>query len=442
MYDGTIKAIENILPGDFLMGDDSTARRVLSTTKGQGKMFTIVPAFGDSYCVNDIHVLSLKCAYSPKKICFEAKTERFRVTWLQDHLLKTKSFNMSNYGSKEEARKAANRFLDGVPTTKVGDVLDIALNLYLGMPKQWKVCYKGYAVEVNFSNNKELPVDPYLVGLWLGDGDSTSPRITNDDKEIIDYLKITAEKMGIETKRVSKTITYSLTTGKPNGKNLFLTFLKEHNLISNKHIPHDYKTSSRENRLKLLAGLIDSDGYFSRNAYYELTLKSEKLADDIIFLARSLGFRSYKTKTEKTCTNSSTGPKRGTYFRFGISGSRLGDIPCLLPHKKANNKATRNELLTGFTVEEAGFDEFYGFTLDGNGRYLHSDFVVTHNTTELLRRIRRYTVAKRKCLVVKYKQDTRYSQESLATHDRYVNVIVALTEAGCGLGDTNSSLAY
>ncbi len=49
-------------------------------------------------------------------------------------------------------------------------------------------------------------------------------------------------------------------------------------------------------------------------------------------------------------------------------------------------------------------------------------------STELLRRIRRYTVAKRKCLVVKYKQDTRYSQESLATHDRYV---IGLVWAGC-----------
>jgi thymidine kinase len=39
-------------------------------------------------------------------------------------------------------------------------------------------------------------------------------------------------------------------------------------------------------------------------------------------------------------------------------------------------------------------------------------------STELLRRIRRYTIAKRKCLVIKYKKDTRYSEDSLATHDR------------------------
>ncbi len=41
-------------------------------------------------------------------------------------------------------------------------------------------------------------------------------------------------------------------------------------------------------------------------------------------------------------------------------------------------------------------------------------------TTELLRRIRRFTVANRTCLVIKYKQDTRYSEEHMSTHDKYV----------------------
>lgn len=91
---------------------------------------------------------------------------------------------------------------------------------------------------------------------------------------------------------------YSVTTGTKKGKpgrNPFLNFLKDNKLIDNKHIPNTYKFNSEEKRLKLLAGIIDSDGYYN-NGYYDFTLESEKLADDIIFVARSLGFKCLKKK--------------------------------------------------------------------------------------------------------------------------------------------------
>ena len=87
------------------------------------------------------------------------------------------------------------------------------------------------------------------------------------------------------------------------GCNYFLNILKEYNLINNKHIPLIYKCNSRENRLKLLAGLIDSDGSLTKDkCTFDFIQKSEKLIDDTIYLARSLGFACYKNKKQTSWT--------------------------------------------------------------------------------------------------------------------------------------------
>jgi hypothetical protein len=59
MYDGTIKKVQDIRPGDELMGDDSTPRNVLSTVRGISTMYTVEQQYGDPYTVNENHILSL-----------------------------------------------------------------------------------------------------------------------------------------------------------------------------------------------------------------------------------------------------------------------------------------------------------------------------------------------------------------------------------------------
>jgi intein/homing endonuclease len=113
-------------------------------------------------------------------------------------------------------------------------------------------------------------------------------------------------------------ITYYITTGYTGGrsdKNKLLNYLKYHNLINNKHIPEIYKCNSRENRLKLLAGLIDSDGSYDKvNNSLEITQKNKKLADDILFLVRSLGFRGTMKECTKSCMYKGE-KKTGQYHR-------------------------------------------------------------------------------------------------------------------------------
>lgn len=126
---------------------------------------------------------------------------------------------------------------------------------------------------------------------------------------------------------------------------------------SNKHIPDIYKHNSRKIRLEVLAGLIDSS--------VEFTQKNERVMNDVVYLAQSLGFNVKKTykKTGVCC----------------ISGEGIEDIPTLIK-KLVPRKQVKDVLVTSFETKYVGRDNYYGFTLDGNSRYLMGDFTVTHNS--------------------------------------------------------------
>lgn len=169
------------------------------------------------------------------------------------------------------------------------------------LPNSIRRLFKGYSMGLNFEE-QEIDVDPYILGYWLGDGHSNCTGITTAESEVIKYFEEYAEKNKLFFKKNGNSkYGYYVTSGKlkgPHGRNSFLNFLKNNNLINNKHIPDNYKMTSEENRLKLLAGLIDSDGHNARNTY-DFIFKSEKLADDIIFVARSLGFKAHKKQCKK-----------------------------------------------------------------------------------------------------------------------------------------------
>ena len=170
-------------------------------------------------------------------------------------------------------------------------------------------------------------------------------------------------------------------------KNTFLKALQNYKLINNKHIPYEYKCNSREIRLKLLAGIIDSFKTESFNGHYqeytkqyEITMKSEQVIDDIVDLCRSLGYACYKKECKKTCTNGKNGPVEGTYYRIQIFGNNLSEIPCLLDRKIAKDRTiNKNHMLYGIKIEKVQDNEYYGLTVDSNHRYILRDFTCSHN---------------------------------------------------------------
>jgi|694.fasta_scaffold02914_3 superfamily II DNA or RNA helicase len=330
MFDGTIKKVQDIKVGEQIMGDDSTSRKVLSTCTGTEQLYKIVPTKGDPYIVNESHILSLKYVQKRNK--------------------------------------------------KHGEILDISVLDYLNTSNDFKHNeVRGYRVPISFSTN-EVPLDPYMVGYWLGDGASDSARISCQDSTVLHYFHRNLGKYDLYLDYISQ-YDYRIRGTKPN---YFFKTLRDLNLIGNKHIPLIYKCNSREARLQILAGLIDSDGSAHRGGW-DFCQKNEKLFDDVLFLARSLGFACYKQKCIKTCTNAPGGPKIGNYFRCSISGAGIEDVPCKIHRKRLESREQiKNVLNVGIKVQKLGVGEYFGFEIDGNRRFVLGDFTVTHNTTVAL----------------------------------------------------------
>ena len=192
-------------------------------------------------------------------------------------------------------------------------VTEIAVKDYLLLSKKKQKLLKGYKVPVSFPE-KEVPHDPYMIGYWSA--------------------------------------------------------IKTNKKMICSSIPFIYKCNSRENRLKLLAGLIDGNRYLFKNGSLVFTENNVTLKDDIVFLARSLGFACYThvIKNKKA-------------WRIHINGQGLEEIPTIIPLiQKSSPQQIKDALVTGIKIEYVGEGDYYGFTLDGNCRYLMGDFSVTHNT--------------------------------------------------------------
>ena len=391
MYDGSIKMVQNVKQGDLLMGDDSKPRKVLSLASGTDEMYDIIPVKGDKYTVNQEHILVLKNTqknpWIQKRVVKEV--EVYDVQWWED--LKVNSI-------VNHTKESAELFLELI-RNRHQDTIEISVKDYIKKNKTFKHCFKGYRASVDFAE-KDLPIDPYMIGIWLGDGTSGASAITTQDDIIIEYFMCNLGQYGLYlTKRTDK---YGYGISCIDRINKFWKTIIELNMKNNKHIPMIYKCNSRENRLLLLAGLLDSDGSLVDDGVtFDFIQKSEKLIDDVIYLCRSLGFACYKSKQYKGCWYKGV-YSEGSYYRICISGNGIEDIPTLLPHKKAKKRTQiKNPLVTGIKVEYVGIGEFYGFTIDGNGRYMLGDFTVTHNTALALYVA---SVMKVKTLVVVHKQ--------------------------------------
>lgn len=336
MYDGSLRNVEDVKVGDLLMGDDSTPRKVLSLARGQEQMYWIRQNKGIDYRVNESHILSLK-------------------------------------KSRKEGK--GNR----------GEVLNISVKDYLSKSDKFKSNYKGYRVAVEF-DKKAVSVEPYFLGIWLGDGTTTKVSITNQDEEIIEYLHEYAEALDFSVtvgEQEGKTPTYSIVGGSQGHRgNSMRTMLNEINVLGDKHIPEEYLINSTENRLELLAGLIDSDGhYLVQSNGYEIAQKKESLARQIKFLCDSLGFRT--SLKSKKASIASIGYET-TVWRLRIYGD-IDKIPVRIERKKANPwKSIVDWKVTGITVEKDIVDDYYGFEIDGNKLFLLEDMTVTHNTSYTL----------------------------------------------------------
>jgi phage terminase large subunit-like protein len=161
-----------------------------------------------------------------------------------------------------------------------------------------------------------LPIPPYVLGLWLGDGAANAAVITSgleDVDHIVEQIAATGHSVQIKGYRYSRGVSVRLSIGEPGNRNDRLKYrfsraASELGLLGNKHIPQVYIRSSREQRLALLRGLMDSDGSISKVGQASFTTTLPSLRDDVLELINSLGFKGATSEHRASLNGKDCGP--------------------------------------------------------------------------------------------------------------------------------------
>lgn len=343
LFDGNTKPVEEIVVGDLLMGPDSTPREVLSLARGRQEMRRVVPVKGEPFIVNMDHKLSL-----------------YRT----------------NEGKQHKPIEI------------------VTVREYESGSKWFKHIRKLRRVPVDFQR-KDHPLDPYILGLFLGDGSMINGMVnyTIADEEladiVCDYIKRLGCKIRISEKPNNKARTYyvvdplSSRTVENRITSIFRKLDLQEKRAWDKSIPYIYKCGDREQRLKLLAGLLDSDGWLQNDCVgFEFCTTSSQLAKDVQFLARSLGFSCNNFKKKSHYVKEGIRFEAKDSYKLHINGD-MSELPfCRIYHRDRvkGRSQIKNVSVTGFSVEVLPEDDYYGFSLDEDHLYLDENFIVHHNT--------------------------------------------------------------
>ena len=404
MWDGTSKLAKNIVIDDVLVDDLGNATTVRTTCSGLKNMYDVIPEKHNfmKHRVTDNHILSLKIR-GHKSISQYNRSDRIssQVTHSVEFLNRNENkFQQKYFKSLKEAEEFVNSFSDD-------DTLDITIENYLKLNKRTKDKLVLFKTEGIHWTKKDIEMDPYLLGLWLGDGlsDGTGFALNwKTDAETLAYWENWAQeneaviskgeryKFSVVSKKNKEAAALGLCNRVEEAP--LKKYLQKYNLLNNKHIPNEYLTNDRETRLKVLAGLIDTDGSVRANGH-EIRIcqgpANYRIIDDAYTLAMSLGFSCGVKEGKSQWTDEESGEKKfSTYKELTITGHQIVEIPTLLPRKKlapieSKTLLTRSKsfMCSKFSLVEVGEGPYVGWQLhDKRGRFCLSDGLAVHNTPE------------------------------------------------------------
>jgi phage/plasmid-associated DNA primase len=191
MFDGNIKKIQDIQVGELVMGDDNTPREVLELYRGKDQMVKITPTKEKSFIVNINHVLSLKftnlITIIKRNDSYYIYKEAYRIIWYEYNGLDEPIRKSKTLSSKLLCEEFKLTLFNDKKVIKKGDIIDIKVKNLLTWNKWWLnksniLLYKSEKLEYS---DKDLSIDPYILGYWLGDGTSCRMQIYGDGIENI-----------------------------------------------------------------------------------------------------------------------------------------------------------------------------------------------------------------------------------------------------------------
>jgi molecular chaperone DnaK (HSP70) len=413
LEDGNILKIKDIKVGDRLMGDDGTSRNVLSYRTGKAQMYLVEQSKGINYIVTGEHILVLRLTSVKPSIRHRKGQEKFVYykynSERSDYRCVEKIFDKGKT-LEELIQELENENIDYV---KEGDIIEMTVEDFLKCSKTKRAQMKGYRVPKQcFNMVDDLPIDPYYLGLWLGDGTTNHPNhITSADPEIYEYLKefvksypsliVKQEKKPIsENFKVKGVIDcfYYRIVNKDGSRDInpIIRIFDELGLTGNKHIPDMFINSSEQDRLKLLAGLIDSDGYLQKGTGTRYGFDQMETRKNLVYqvqeLADTLGIKTQKINCRERGNSTNMdkgfidGSSKHNYYTIYLSGEKIRDIPCIIGRKMipdylkfCHNMSSSIKITPISEYNGKIRNEFIAIEVDGNGRFLLEDCTVVHN---------------------------------------------------------------
>lgn len=236
---------------------------------------------------------------------------------------------------------------------------------------------------------KDIAIDPYTLGAWLGDGVSEWPKIHigGGDIEILNNIPYETNEGNGTTDRVF----YIHGVSKQ---------FKQYGLLGNKHIPDDYIFNSAEVRKQLIAGLIDTDGYvYPKNGRVTISNTNKRIIDSAALILRSLGQNVVVTAFEPQVSSSGIVGRQTVYQ---LCFNPTTDFPTVVPRKRIGRTITnrRRAIVSIEPLAESEREQGNCIQVEGGVYLVGERFVPTHNSEIVSRKFPSWALGRKPMLKI------------------------------------------
>lgn len=368
-----------VLTGAIGIGKAQPLSSLVLTENGfkqMGKLTLTDKVFGND---GKLHNILGIFPQGKKKICKVSFSDKTSTLCCDEHL-----WTVYNIDTQKWTTIETKQFLNG------------SKNLNRGYGHRYKIPITS---PIEFKQDTELKIDPYILGILIGDGSLTigSTNFASADQEIVDSVK-NALLPNYEIRKLQEKYSYSICKIKNNTvydpvtkihsptPNLYTKYIKDLKLNTKaefKHIPKNYLYADIDDRIALLQGLMDTDGHITKDgSVLTFATVSPQLAEDFKFLVQSLGGICH-IRLKNTQYKKSNGDivKCKPCYSIGIK------LPKNIKPFRLSRKVNRlsEKALEPFRyitkIEYVGEDDCQCIYIDSKEHlYLTNDFIVTHNT--------------------------------------------------------------